>query len=261
MKEYPSLLVEITDRTAIIKINRPKALNALNQEVLCSLRDVFKDLSITPNVLGVIITGEGDKAFVAGADIAAMQEMPILHAKYFAEFGHTVMDAIENFGRPVIAAVNGFALGGGLELALACDFIYAADTAKVGLPEVNLGIFPGFGGTQRLTRAIGPQKAKELIFTAKTLSAADAKDWGIINAVFPATELLEVCKKTLATIYSKGPVAVSLAKSLITAGAGGTIDAGLKLERASFATVFGTEDKAEGLKAFLEKRPAQFQGK
>lgn len=261
MAEYPNLIVDIVDRTAIIKINRPKALNALNLEVLCNLRDVFKDLSINPKVLGVILTGEGEKAFVAGADIAAMQEMTVLNAKYFAEFGHTVMDAIENFSRPVIAAVNGFALGGGLELALSCDFIYASDAAKLGLPEVNLGIFPGFGGTQRLARAVGIHKAKELIYTAKMLTAADAKAIGLVNEVVPAADLLSTCQKVLETIYTKGPVAISVAKSLITAGANSSVEAGLKLEKHGFASVFSTEDKAEGMKAFVEKRPAQFKGK
>lgn len=261
MSTYPNLLVEVANRTAVIKVNRPKALNALNLEVLCNLRDVFRDLSTNAEVLGVILTGEGDKAFVAGADIAAMKDMTALNAKYFADFGHTVMDAIENFGRPVVAAVNGFALGGGLELALACDFIYAAENAKLGLPEVNLGIFPGFGGTQRLARAIGLHKAKELIYTAKIISAAEAKVLGIVNEVLPAAELIPACDKVLQTIYSKGPVAISAAKALVNAGANGSVESGLRLERASFGAVFGTEDKEEGVSAFLEKRTPQFKGK
>ena len=261
MAEYANLTVDVRDHTAIVKINRPKALNALNLDVLCNLRDAFQALSLNADVLGVMVTGEGDKAFVAGADITAMQDMSVLNAKHFAEFGHAVMDAIENFPRPVIAAVNGFALGGGLELALACDFIYASETAKMGLPEVNLGIFPGFGGTQRLTRALGIHKAKELIFTAKMLSASEAKTWGLVNEVVAPADLIAACQKVLNTIYSKGPVAISLAKALVTAGANDSVAAGLKLERASFAAAFSTEDKVEGMAAFLEKRPAQFKGK
>lgn len=261
MRDYPELALEIRERTAIVKINRPKALNALNRDVLCSLEKVFDDLRLNADVLGVIVTGEGDKAFVAGADIVAMQDMPILHAKHFADYGHKVMSSIENFPRPVIAAVNGFALGGGLELALACDFIYASQTAKLGLPEVNLGIFPGFGGTQRLTRAIGIQKAKELIFTAKMLSAEEGKAWGLVNEVLPADQLIAACEKTLKTIYGKGPVAISIAKELVNAGVNTSFDAGLHLERNSFAAVFGTDDKQEGMRAFVEKRPAAFQGK
>ncbi len=259
--EYPQLKVEVANHTAVVTVNRAKALNALNVEVLYSLERVFKDLAMNKEVLGAIVTGDGDKAFIAGADIWAMQAMSQLEAKHFATFGHRVMDTIENFPHPVIAAVNGFALGGGCELALACDFIYAASEARLGLPEVNLGIFPGFGGTQRLVRAIGPQKAKELIFTARILSAEEAKEWGFVNLVCPLEDLIPTCQNTLQTIYSKGPVAIGMAKELVNAGANHTISEGLHLERNSFAAVFGTEDKTEGLAAFLEKRPAKFQGK
>lgn len=261
MTQYSTLLVELRNHTALIKVNRPKALNALNREVLCDLHTAFKDLALNPDVLGVIVTGEGDKAFVAGADIPSMQEMTVLHAKHFVDFGHSVMDAIERFPRPVIAAVNGFALGGGLELALACDFIYASETAKLGLPELNLGIFPGFGGTQRLSRAIGLAKAKELIFTARMLNAVEAKAWGIVNEVFKPEELLGACEKVLQGIYTKGPVAVSIVKEVMNAGANRTLESGLALERNSFPTVFSTDDKKEGMSAFLAKRPAQFKGK
>lgn len=261
MTQYPTLLVELRNHTALIKVNRPKALNALNREVLCDLHTAFKDLTLNPDVLGVIVTGEGDKAFVAGADIPSMQEMTVLHAKHFVDFGHSVMDAIERFPRPVIAAVNGFALGGGLELALACDFIYAAETARLGLPEVNLGIFPGFGGTQRLARTIGLAKAKELVFTARMLNAMEAKAWGIVNEVLKPEELLSACEKVLQGIYTKGPVAVSIVKEVMNAGANRTVESGLALERNSFPTVFSTDDKKEGMSAFLEKRPAVFKGK
>lgn len=257
-----NLEIEIKDRYAIVRVSRPKALNALNRDVLLELAQAFHDFAYQKKeVQGVILTGAGDKAFVAGADIAAMQGLNVLEADDFCSLGHHTMKLIENFPGPVIAAVNGFALGGGLELALSCDFIYASENAKLGLPEVNLGLFPGFGGTQRLSRLIGRAKAKELIYTAATLGAAEAKDWGIVNQVLPADELLAKAEATLQTILSKGPVAVKMAKRVVNEGVDLPIESGLQLEQNQFPIIFATEDCKEGVAAFLEKRKPEFQGK
>lgn len=261
MAQYSTLELNIENAIAIIQVNRPKALNAINQDVLVDLLNCFKDLRCNPEVSGVILTGAGEKAFVAGADIAAMQEMSVVDAQNFCELGHQTMRAIENHPTPVIAAVNGFALGGGLELALACDFIYAAKEAKLGLPEVNLGIFPGFGGTQRLARQIGRAKAKEMIMTADMLTADEAQNWGVVNRVFAKEELLTQAQKTLTKILSKGPFAIRLAKKVVNQGTDLALDAGLTLEESTFPVIFGTEDKKEGITAFLEKRKANFSGK
>ncbi len=259
--EYKNLLVEIKNGLCTVKINRPKALNALNGEVLLDLLNVIHDINKNSEIRVVTITGEGDKAFVAGADIAAMKEMTPLQAKEFCDLGHHVMRLIETCRRPVIAAVNGFCLGGGLELALSCDFIYASEIAKLGLPEVNLGIFPGFGGTQRLSRLIGKNKAKELIYTARILSAKEAHEWGIVNKICSPIELMKDVEVTAQEIMKKGPVAIEIAKRAINDGADLDLASGLAMERAAFPLIFATEDKTEGVSAFLEKRPAQFKGK
>ena len=246
---------------AVVTINRPKALNAINDVVLTELTKAFRDIRHESRIKGVIVTGAGDKAFVAGADISAMQNMTVLEAEHFVELGHRCMRTIETCRVPVIAAVNGFALGGGMELALSCDFIYASSNAKLGLPEVNLGIFPGFGGTQRLGRLIGKNRAKELIYTARILSAQEAFDIGIVNKVSEPNQLMEEVKKTIGTILKKGPVAIALAKKVINEGTDLSLEAGLKLEESTFPMIFATEDKNEGVKAFLEKREANFKGK
>ncbi len=253
--------IETKDHTSTVTITREKALNALNADVLKELHAAFTDLSHNPEVRSIIITGAGDKAFVAGADIAAMSKMSVSEAAAFAETGHQTMNAIANCPKPVIAAVNGFCLGGGMELALSCDFIYASDKAKMGLPEVGLGLYPGFGGTQRLSRVVGLAKTKELVFSARMISAQQAADWGIINKLCTPETLLEEAGKCAAEINSKGPVAVSLAKKVISNGADESLDVGLELEKGSFAQCFDTDDLKEGLAAFMEKRAAAFQGK
>ncbi|OGQ08169.1 MAG: hypothetical protein A3G32_08495 [Deltaproteobacteria bacterium RIFCSPLOWO2_12_FULL_40_28] len=258
---YETITVGIEAGVATITINRPKVLNALNETVLTELTKAFRDLKKEASLRAAIITGSGDKSFVAGADIAVMQEMTPLEAKAFVDLGHKCMHAIETAFFPVIAAVNGFALGGGLELALACDFIYASKNAKLGLPEVNLGIFPGFGGTQRLSRLIGKNKAKELIYTAKILNADEALGWGIVNSVYEPADLLGAVKKTIDTILKKGPVAISLVKRVINDGTDLDLTSGLSLEALTFPVIFSTEDKKEGVKAFLEKREAKFIGR
>lgn len=258
---YETLLIEKVDQIAVIKINRPDVLNALNQAVLRDLKNAF--IEIENNISdyrGVLLTGEG-KAFVAGADIASMKTMKPLDSARFCRLGHDCMRQIENCSVPVLAAVNGFALGGGLELALSCDFIYASQKAKLGLPEVNLGLFPGFGGTQRLARVIGRNRAKELVYTADMIGAEDALRLGLVNRVIDPENLMDEALKTLQKIATKGPVAVSLAKRVINEGTDLPLEAGLALEQTQFPLVFATEDRLEGVTAFLEKRQAKFMGK
>jgi enoyl-CoA hydratase len=258
---YENLLLEIQDGIATVTINRPKALNALSKSVLEELLKAFTDIGKNqPEVKGVILTGAGDKAFVAGADIAAMQGMSALDADEFCGLGHSCMRAVETCEVPVLAAVNGFALGGGFELALACDFIYAAKPAKLGLPEVNLGLFPGFGGTQRLARLIGKNRAKELVYTADMISADQAYDLGIVNKVVEADQLMAAANETMKKILSKGPIAVKLAKRVINVGTDLDLASGLQFEQVQFPIIFATEDKNEGVSAFLEKRKANFKG-
>lgn len=257
---YETLEVNISNGIAKVVVNRPKVLNALNTDVLKDLTRAFRDLKKEDGLRGVYITGSGDKAFVAGADIASMKEMTSLQAQEFVTIGHKAMRTIETFPQPVIAAVNGFALGGGLELALSCDFIYAATNAKLGLPEVNLGIFPGFGGTQRLARVIGRNRAKEMIFSANMISAEEALNMGLVNKVVAPEELIATVEKTLQTIASKGPIAISLAKRVVDEGADLALASGLAFEETSFPLVFSTEDMREGVTAFLEKRKAVFKG-
>lgn len=258
---FQNISVQIEGGIGRVTINRPQALNALNQDVLKELIEAFTVTLCVADVRGVMITGAGDKAFVAGADIAQMKNLSAMQADEFCRLGHQCMNAIENFQAPVIAAVNGFALGGGLELALACDFIYASETAKFGLPEVGLGLFPGFGGTQRLARLIGKNKAKELIFTAFTLTAIQAKEWGIVNHVLPPADLLPKAMACLEMILSKAPVAVRLAKRVINAGTDLPLESGLKMECSQFPLTFATEDRTIGVNAFLEKKKPEFVGK
>jgi enoyl-CoA hydratase len=259
--EFKNLQIETNDGFTVLKINRPQALNALNGEVLQELSQAFREIDDNPEIKAIAITGAGEKAFVAGADIAAMKSMTAWEAKQFCDLGHHAMRWIETCPKPVIAAVNGFCLGGGFELALACDFIYASELAKMGLPEVNLGLFPGFGGTQRLSRLIGRNRAKELIYTARTLSAQEAKEWGIVNKVCSPVELLKDVELTAREIMKKGPVAVRLAKQVINEGSDLDLVSGLAMEKAAFPLVFATEDRSEGVTAFLEKRKAEFKGK
>ncbi len=259
--EFKNILIENNQGLAIVKIDRPQALNALNPEVLVELATFAHEINKNPDIKVVVITGAGEKAFVAGADIAAMKTMTALEAKTFCDLGHRVMRQIETAHKPIIAAVNGFCLGGGLELALSCDFIYASENAKLGLPEVNLGIFPGFGGTQRLPRLIGKNRAKELIFSAKTLSAQEAFDLGIVNKITSAADLMKEVEGIAREIMKKGPIAVQLAKQAINQGADLDMNSGLAMEKNAFPLVFATEDQKEGVNAFLEKRKAAFKGK
>ncbi len=257
---YKNLLVEAEEGIAILTISRPKVLNALNGETLEELQQALREVGEQGDVRVVVLTGEGEKAFVAGADIAAMKDMTPGEALTFSRLGHETLAMIENLKKPVIAAVNGYALGGGLELALACDFIYAAEGAKMGVPEVTLGIFPGFGGTQRLSRLIGKARAKELIFTGEMIDAETAYNMGIVNKVVPPGKLLEEVKKVAHRIAQNGPVGVSLAKESVNAGYDLGIEEGEAIEAATWASCYATIDQKEGMGAFLEKRKAQFKG-
>jgi len=258
---YQNLLLDIQNQIATVTINREKAMNALNPDVLKELKDAFTQLSGNSEVRSVIVTGAGEKAFIAGADIAAMSQMSPADALEFGKLGHATMNAIDQCQKPVIAAINGFCLGGGLELALSCDFIYASEKAKLGLPEVNLGLFPGWGGTQRLSRLIGKNRAKEVIFSARILSAEEAFRFGIVNRVCKPEELLATVTGVAAEIGKKGPIAVRYAKQVIHEGYGLSLAEGLNKELSTFPKCFETEDLKEGLGAFLEKRPANFKGK
>jgi len=257
---YNTLLLEIVNNVALLKVNRPQALNALNQEVLFELLAAFQSLEKDDNVRVIILTGEG-KAFVAGADIKEMVSLTAQEARRFSKMGHTLMETMGNIGKPIIAVVNGFALGGGMELALACDFIYASDDAKFGQPEINLGIIPGFGGTQRLARLIGKAQARELIYTGQMIGAQEAKELGIVNKVFPAGDLLAAAQKAASTIASKGAWTLRLAKSAIEAGFDLDIKSGCQIEGDSFGLCFSHPDQKEGMTAFLEKRKPAFTSK
>ncbi len=258
--EYKNLLLEIKDGIAVIKINRPKALNALNSETLDELKHAGDEISANKDAWVVIITGEGDKAFIAGADILEMKDMNPYQGMVFSQRGHEAFAAFENMNKPVIAAVNGFALGGGFEVALMCDIIYASDKAKVGFPETTLGIFPGFGGTQRAAKLCGLAKAKELIFTGKMISAQEAYEIGLINKVVPHEELWKEVMALAKKIRSNGPVSMGLAKELINKSLFLDMNSALMLEAKDFGLCFGTKDQKEGMTAFVEKRKATFTG-
>ncbi|MBI9108365.1 MAG: enoyl-CoA hydratase/isomerase family protein [Spirochaetales bacterium] len=249
---------EVKGTTAYVTVNRPKALNALNIDVIAELKRAFEAIESDDAVTGVILSGEGEKAFVAGADIAQMKEYSALEARAMATAAHSVMNSIEECTKPVIAAVNGFALGGGCELAMACDIRIASETARMGQPEVNLGIIPGFGGTQRLPRLVGKGMAKYLIMTAEMIDAAEAYRIGLVQKVTAPGELIAECEKVLATINKKGPFAIKLAKKAINNGMQADQSSALKNEIELFALTFATDEQEEGMAAFLEKRAAEF---
>lgn len=259
--DYQTLLLEISDSIATVTINRPQSLNALNSDVLQELECVFCELEGDSSVKVVILTGAGEKAFVAGADIKEMAELTACQGHAFARQGQQVLLAIEKMSKPVIAAVNGFALGGGLELALACDFIYASEKARFGFPEVTLGVIPGFGGTQNLARLIGKSRANELIFTGKMIDAPKAWSWGIVNEICPAGELLTTARVTAGTIGKVGTLAVSYAKDAIANGLNMSKEDGCRYEASLFGVLFASADQKEGMAAFVDKRKATFSGK
>jgi enoyl-CoA hydratase len=259
--EYKNILLSFEGEIGILAINRPKALNALNIETLRDIQAGIQEVRDHSELKVLIMTGSGEKAFVAGADIAEMKGMNSMEALNFAKLGHLTLKMIQDLDRPVIAAVNGFALGGGTEIALACDFIYASENARFGLPEVTLGIFPGFGGTQRLPRLIGKGKAKELILTGKMIPAQEAYQMGIVNRVFPQASLMEETKKVALQVAANGTIGVRLAKMVVDAGFNMDLTEALTLESYAFSFAFATEDQKEGMTAFVEKRKPNFKGK
>jgi enoyl-CoA hydratase len=259
--EYQNVLVETAGPLVTVTVNRPKVLNALDEVTVGELTHAFVALGKDPGVRCVIVTGTGGKAFVAGADIAAMSGLTPEQAGAFAEGGHRLTVLMETLPAPVIAAVNGFALGGGLELALACDFAIASSNARLGLPEVGLGVIPGFGGTQRLVRRIGIARARELIYTGNLVTAQQALGMGLVSAVTEAADLLPAARALAETIASRAPLAVAAAKRATGEGADQPLDEALGLERELFAALFASADQKEGMRAFLEKRPVRWQGR
>lgn len=257
---FNTLKIEQDGPLAIITINREKQLNALSSEVMSELTQAAATIEISDEIRVVCVTGAG-KAFVAGADIAEMQELTPPQAQAFAEMGGALGQAIEMSENIWVAAVNGFALGGGCELAMACDFIYASEKAKFGQPEVKLGVIPGFGGTQRLARRVGVAKAKELCCTGDTIDAQEALRIGLADKVVPGEELMATVKSLASRIAANGPIAVAECKRLIHQGQSMPLDSSIALEQRSFGMTFATADQREGMAAFLGKRPAQFKGK
>jgi enoyl-CoA hydratase len=261
MKTYETVMVTKQDGYAVVKINRPEALNALNDTVLDDLKAVFESVRDDDEIGGTILTGEGRKSFVAGADIAAMKAMTPGEARDFMHKGQAVNFLIEDMEKPVVAAVNGFALGGGCELAMACDVRLASENAKFGQPEVGLGILPGFGGTQRLPRLIGEGNAKYLIFGADVIDAIEAMRIGLVQKVYPQETLLDEATDYLMKILGKGPIAVRLSKACVNHGLNTDIQTGCAFEAEAQAYTFSTKDRMEGLGAFIEKRSPAFSNK
>jgi enoyl-CoA hydratase len=252
--------VETRDGVAFVTISRPEALNALNAKVLGELECSFAGIRADAAVRAVVVTGAGEKSFVAGADIAELAKLTPVEAKAASERGQRVFDAVEGCGKLVVAAVNGFALGGGLELALACHVRFACPEAKLGLPEVTLALIPGYGGTQRLARVVGTGRALEMILSGDMIDAAAAERMGLVNRVVPRAELLAAAETFARRVASRGPVAVRLALDAVLGGATQSIDAGLARERDLFALCFSTDDMREGTQAFLSKRKPEFKG-
>ncbi|HMN49944.1 MAG TPA: enoyl-CoA hydratase-related protein [Ignavibacteriaceae bacterium] len=259
--EYKNLLIDIKDGIAIITVNRPDKLNALNHNTLIELHSAFEELKTNQEVYVVILTGSGEKAFVAGADISELNKLDMLEAKKFAEFGQSVFSLIENFDKPVIAAVNGFALGGGCELALSCHIRLASENAKFGQPEVNLGIIPGYGGTQRLTRLINSGRAMEMILTGDMIDAFEANKIGLVNKVYPLSDLMSKAWEMAVKISGKGQQAIRFAVKAINIVDEVSSAQGQNFEASLFALCCGTEDFKEGTSAFLEKRKPSFKNK
>jgi enoyl-CoA hydratase len=249
------------DKGAIstLTINRPAALNALNRAVLEDTARVIREVRHDAAVRVLMVTGAGDRAFVAGADIAAMAKMTAVDGLEFSRLGHRVLDTLEDLPIPVIAAVNGFALGGGLELAMACDLVIASDKARFGQPEINLALIPGFGGTQRLPHRIGHMRARELIMTGDMVDAKTALEWRLVNQVVPAAELMNAARTLAEKLASKSALALRQAKAALRAAATIEQDAGLRFEQQAFGVVFGSADRVEGTTAFVEKRPPKWQ--
>ena len=259
---FERLLFEVDEfGVALITINRPEKLNALSSAVIAELEQAFERVRNDAAVRAAIVTGAGDRAFVAGADIGELAELSPVQLHEYSRRGQAVFRVIETCGKPVVAAVNGFALGGGLELAMACTVRFASDAARMGQPEVKLGILPGYGGTQRLPRLVGRGRALELLLSGEPVNALEAYRIGLVNAVLAPAELLAHSRAWLAKVLANGPVAVALAMEAVDAGQDGGLEAGLRLEAAAFGVCAATQDRREGTRAFLEKRRPVFAGK
>lgn len=259
--DYQNILCAVENGIATITINRPKAMNALNLDTVTELKDAIEKIAVDKAVKVVVITGAGEKSFVAGADIKEMATKTPAEGREWGQFGQNVFTEIENMPQPVIAAINGFCLGGGCELSCACDIRYASENAKFGQPEVGLGITPGFGGTQRLTRVVGRGQAKELIYTGSLIGAEEAKAIGLVNKVVPQEELMPTVLKLAGKIAKNAPVAVQLSKAAINRGINCDVVTGIAYEAEVFGLCFSTNDQKEGMAAFVEKRKPTFEGK
>ena len=259
MKAFENILVNIENNIATLSFNRPEVMNALNTKTVKEMIEAFKNFETDSEVRAIIVTGSG-KSFVAGADISEMEGKTPEDARQYSELGHSLMDMIQDINKPVIAAVNGYALGGGTEVALSCDIRFASDRAKFGLPETILGVIPGWGATQRASRLIGPALTKELIFTGEIIDAQRAKEMGLVNRIIPHENLMDETIKTAQKICEKSGIALSHAKNVINRGLEKNLKEGCRMEIDTFASCFNTEDQKEGMKAFIEKRKPVFKG-
>jgi enoyl-CoA hydratase len=259
--EFKLIIYEKSEGIATITLNRPEALNAFSKEVVTEIMQALEDVKNDESVRVVVLTGAGEKAFSAGADIKAMVGMNALKARELSLMGEKLCVALESLEKPVIAAINGYAFGGGMEVSMACDIRIASENALMGQTEINIGLIPGWGGTQRLTRLVGVGKTKELVFTGKRVDAKTAEQLGIVNMVVPAEKFKETVRQFALDLASKAPVALKVAKALINKGADIGLESALALEREGFGVVASTEDLQEGVKAFTEKRKPTFKGK
>jgi enoyl-CoA hydratase len=259
--EYKNIIFQIEEQIATITFNRPEVLNALNEASLKEFSHAIDKVAGDGDIRVLILTGAGDKSFVAGADITEFLKFNALKGKIFSEMGHDIVNKLQKLPIPVIGAVNGFALGGGCEVVIACDFIYASENAMFGLPEINLGIIPGFGGTQRLSRLIGKNRAKEMIFTGKMIPASEAQAMGLVNKVCAQDQLMDEVLNVAKIIVSKGKVSLRGAKQAINTGMDVDLKTGCRIEIDAFAICLASPDAKEGTQAFLEKRKALFKGK
>ncbi|NMC27368.1 MAG: short-chain-enoyl-CoA hydratase [Syntrophomonadaceae bacterium] len=259
--EFANVILEKADRIATLTINRPKALNALNKDTLLEIKAAVENVRDDDSIDVLIITGAGDKAFVAGADITYMLDINAMQAREFGQIGQAAFSLIETMSKPVIAAINGFTLGGGCELAMACDFRFCTEKSQFGQPEVRLGVTPGFGGTQRLPRLVGLGMAKEILYTGNNIDAQEALRIGLVNKIVPEAELMDYVKKIAKDISARGAIAVRLCKDAVNEGMQTDIDRAMSIEADIFGLCFATADQKEGMRAFVEKRKAQFTGK
>lgn len=257
---YENILFEIRDGVAVLTFNRPKALNALNLATLKEVTEVLDRIEEDRTIRVLVLTGAGERAFVAGADISGFPSMNPLEARKFAEVGQAIFFRLEQLPIPVIACVNGFALGGGCEIAMSCDFIYASDKARFGQPEVNLGLIPGFGGTQRLARLVGRAKAKELCMTGEMIDAREARELGLVAKVFPADQLFEETMKVARLLATRSAGVLRSIKQLVNRGLDTDLKTACALEVEAFGLCFASKDAREGVAAFLEKRKPEFKG-